>query len=398
MPKVKVVIKVGILILLSIGFLFIMYEYEIFNVDEVIDDLFDDRYNGPKYNVTGERLAYYANALNITIGAAMHHNTWKTSVDKELYGTVISSEFNQMSFEWVISMDAIWIAEDQYNWKWADQVVEFAKLNNMVMRGSHLVWYDTIPDWLSNGDYTNEQVETLIKNYIFTVMQHYKIKYPGVITEWIAANEGADPNGEQLLRTNFLTEKLGNDWINKVFTWAREADSEAKLMYNDYDLIGTEINNAEQVDKVLQIVTNLHEKKLIDMVGFQGHLSIKYPVDWNYTSYVMKKFTDLDIKVVITEFDVLINNDLKGVTDEKLEIQASYYENMFNTCLNNSLCVGITMWGVNDKYHYITRNHGTSWLKQKEDFPLLFDENFNPKPAYFQVQKLLEEKYNSVKV
>jgi endo-1,4-beta-xylanase len=44
---------------------------------------------------------------------------------------------------------------------------------------------------------------------------------------------------------------------------------------------------------------------------------------------------------------------------------------------------GITFWGLNDANSWIPEYYG------KEDYPLLFDKNYAPKPMYCQLKENL---------
>lgn len=55
------------------------------------------------------------------------------------------------------------------------------------------------------------------------------------------------------------------------------------------------------------------------------------------------------------------------------------YATAVAACLNVPKCVAVTVWGISDK---------DSWMSEAQ--PLLFDEDYEPKPAYKAIVAMLQ--------
>jgi endo-1,4-beta-xylanase len=81
--------------------------------------------------------------------------------------------------------------------------------------------------------------------------------------------------------------------------------------------------------------------------------------------------------VAITELDI----PLRQPGGE--EAQATSYGNVVAACLSVAACREITFWGFTDKISWLNGVLGP------DAKPLLFDANYQPKPAYFAVYAAL---------
>src|SRR5690606_14295235 len=97
----------------------------------------------------------------------------------------------------------------------------------------------------------------------------------------------------------------------------------------------------------------------------------------------LQRFANLGLQVRITELDIRI--PLPSDSNE-LQIQANNFDTVVDICLAVSACAGITLWGIDD---------GSSWLPNpccgggNEGDALLWNANFQPKPAYNAVHNAL---------
>ncbi|MEV0232763.1 lectin [Nonomuraea sp. NPDC050786] len=274
------------------------------------------------------------------------------------YVTTWDREFNGVTAENEMKWGPIEPSRGSFNWGPADQIVNHAVSKGMKIRGHTLVWHSQLPGWV-NGNMSAADLRSAMTNHINQVMGHYK----GKIYAWDVVNEAfADGGAVGTLRSSVFTQKLGNGFIEEAFRAARAADPNVKLCYNDYNIDDA---NASKTRGVYNMVRDFKARGVpIDCVGLQSHFG--NPPS-NYQQNIAQ-FAALGVDVQITELDV-------GGSGSA---QADAYRRVTQACMAVSRCTGITVWGITDKY---------SW--RSGDTPLLFDGNYNKKPAYDAVLNAL---------
>ncbi|WP_199435145.1 endo-1,4-beta-xylanase [Qaidamihabitans albus] len=293
-----------------------------------------------------------ASAQGRYFGAAVANNR----LGESDYVNTLNREFNSVTAENEMKWDALEPSRNSFSFGSADRIVDHARGQGMSVRGHTLVWHSQLPGWV--GSLSGDQVRSAMNNHITTVMQHWR----GQIHSWDVVNEAFEENGSR--RNSVFQRELGNGYIEEAFRTARAADSSAKLCYNDYNTDG---QNAKS-DAVYEMVRDFKSRGVpIDCVGFQSHFNSNSPVPSDYRQN-LQRFAALGVDVQITELDI----EGSGTA------QANSYRSVVETCLAVSRCTGITVWGVTDKYSW--RSAGT---------PLLFDGNYNKKPAYDAVLSAL---------
>lgn len=269
-------------------------------------------------------------------------------------------------------------AKDKYDFSEMDELVSFAKKNNMEMQAHHLLWGEQkwLPDWLKNGNYSKQELDAIIKDHIYTVAGRYK----GQIREWTVINEPFT-RAEHLYGLNdWWADNTGSqEYIDKAFIWAHEADPNAKLLINDFN---TEYDNKIS-DAMYDYVKSAKKRGIpIDGAGFQMHIDGSNPPKRQEVVDNFKRFADLGVGVYVTEFDVNMA-DVKANYNKKAEIEAGIYYDMIKACIDSHVCKSFAFLGITDKETWY------NYMGIKQPMPLMFDENYTPKPAYFSVYKAL---------
>ncbi|MFE1590779.1 endo-1,4-beta-xylanase [Streptomyces sp. NPDC058737] len=274
------------------------------------------------------------------------------------YTATLDREFSSVTPENEMKWDATEPSRGTFTFTSADRIVDHALSQGMDVRGHTLVWHSQLPSWV--GSLGASDLRTAMKDHINGLMGHYK----GEIHSWDVVNEAFQDGGSGARRSSPFQDRLGDGFIEEAFRTARAADPAAKLCYNDYNTDGV---NAKS-NAVYNMVKDFKSRGVpIDCVGFQSHFNSNSPVPSDYRQN-LQRFADLGVDVQITELDI----------EGSGSAQAADYTKVVEACLAVDRCTGMTVWGVTDKYSW--RSSGT---------PLLFDGNYQEKPAYDAVLSAL---------
>ncbi len=322
-------------------------------------------------------LRMLAEKKGITIGAAVG---LPQVTDDAKYKEVVAREFNVVTPENAFKFAATQKGLNTFDFSQADQIVEAAKKMDQKIRGHNLVWHHSLPDWLTKGRFSNIQKKEILRFHIQSVLNHFRSTAQGRIIAWDVVNEAITDDGK--LRSSFWQnpETSPDEYITLAFQWAHQADPTVKLFYNDYSAEG--IN--KKSDAIYHMIVNLKDRGVpIDGIGSQFHLDLKDPPDFASVKKNMQRFAALGLEIHITEMDVEM--DLKKVNKATLEAQGKIYGNALRTCLGVPECKSFVSWGFTDKYSWIPSFHSGFGSA------LLYDEAFEPKPAYQALVKVLEQ-------
>lgn len=289
------------------------------------------------------------------------------------YTETLDREFNLIEPEDAMKWWTIRRSADAFDFRDGDEVVQFAQLHGMKVRGHCLVWDHNNPEWLARGNFTTVQISQMLHEHITTVVRHYA----GQVFAWDVVNEGLDENGR--LKDSLWYNRpgiglAGTSYIEQAFRWAHEADPRALLFYNDNG--GEELGRKS--DAIYAMVKDFKQRGIpIDGVGLQMHIS-SLSINAQALSANLARLTALGLQVHITEMDVALPLNAAGQPrPEDLAHQAEVYRAVFRACLANPGCTAIQTWGFTDKYSWIgSHSHGS------QGAALPFDRFYQPKGAY----------------
>lgn len=321
---------------------------------------------GPVYEPTGSSLAE-AYSDYFLIGTIYTPNTL---IDPEK--SLVLDQFNCITPENIMKPEGMQPSEGYFGFALPDTMLKFTEENNLKVVGHTLVWHQQSGRFLGQTSDREKAIEQL-RNHITTVVSNYK----GRIMVWDVVNEAVKddwplpPDGDwtKCLRETQWLRSIGPDYIEMAFRFAHEADPDAKLYYNDYNL---NVNTKATV--VNAMVKDLLEKGVpIHGIGMQGHYSTDVSISSVENS--IKMFSQLGVEVSISELDVTVNNASGSLTREQEVRQAIVYAKLFKLFKEyKDAIVRVTFWGTVDN---------KSWRSDK--FPCLFSRDYTPKEAYFAV-------------
>ncbi|KAK1989818.1 family 10 glycosyl hydrolase, partial [Colletotrichum falcatum] len=260
-----------------------------------------------------------------------------------------------------------------FSYTGGDEITAFAEGNGQIIRCHTLVWHSQLPDWVSSGTWTKDQLTSVIETHISNVAGHYK----GQCYAWDVVNEALADDGTY--RDSVFSRVLGPDFIPISFKAAAAADPAAKLYYNDYSI---ELPGGKQ-QGVLNIIKTVKDAGArIDGLGLQAHLIVGSAGSRSDLKSVLQSYVDAGVtEVAYTELD--IRHPSVPADAAAQQQQAQDYVNVVGACLDVAQCVGVTIWDYTDRY---------SWIPSV--FPgageaLPWDKDLNPKPAYTSISSLL---------
>ncbi len=317
---------------------------------------------------------------------------------------LIKKHFNVFTAENSMKPEGMQPREGEFQFEDADRLVKIAQEAGGHVVGHTLAWHAQTPRWFFQGEgdkpVTKEVALARLRNHIKTIVGRYK----GKIREWDVVNEAIN-DGPGVYRQTPWIRALGEDYIAEAFRAAHEADPDAILIYNDYN-----IELEYKRPKALELLKKLIAQKVpIHAVGIQSHWRIEnMPLAEMEKS--IQEYSALGLKVMITELDLgvlptkyqgadisrteamtpeqaaVVNPYTAGLPAEVAKLHGEKYREAFALFKKYEKQIGrVTFWGTHD---------GESWLngfpiRGRTDYPLLFDRKLQPKPAFFAVKEVI---------
>jgi endo-1,4-beta-xylanase len=312
-----------------------------------------------------------------------------TLADDEQYAEIVRRDATIVTPENDMKWNRVHPERDVFDFDRADTIVRAAAANGQTVRGHVLVWHRQLPEWLENGDWTRDTLIAVMRDHITEVVGHYRSEFPGIVTQWDVVNEAFTSDGE--LSDSIWRDVIGDDYIELAFRFAREADPDALLFYNDfYDdamLSGGDPERADlgaaadrsscaDVPKCVAVSDMasrfVRDAVPIDGIGFEAHIFDLEPTDYaEFAAWT----GPLGLQWALTEVDVALPTG-DGDDPAALEAQTVAYASMADACITSPNCNTMVVWGVSD---------GQSWIPGESDgergHALLYREDYTPKPA-----------------
>jgi len=297
-----------------------------------------------------------AEAQNRYFGTALTDGDVNNSAEMNVAG----AQFDMVTPGNEMKWDTTEPSNGSYNFGPGDQIVSWAQSHNARVRGHNLVWHSQLPGWVSS--LPQNQVQGAMEAHITTEATHYK----GKVYAWDVVNEPFNEDGS--LRQDVFYNAMGSNYLADAIRTAHNADPNAKLYLNDYNIEG---ENAKSDGMYNLAKTLLAQGVPLNGIGLESHFIVGQVPSSLLAN--MQRFAALGLDVAVTELDDRIQ---LPASSGSLQQQAADYSTVVKDCLAVSRCVGISQWGVDD---------GHSWIPGT--FPgygaaTMYDQNYQPKPAY----------------
>lgn len=344
-------------------------------------------------------------AMNVNIGFAQNGETGLKDAYKDYFSigvavnmrnianpeqiAIIKKDFNSITAENDMKPQPTEPANGKFNWENADKIADFCRTYGIKLRGHCLMWHAQIGEWMYRDD-KGELVskETLYKNmkqHITAIVQRYK----DIIYAWDVVNEAISDGGWQggrrgegqkpsPYRNSALYQIAGDEFIKKAFIYAREADPDVLLFYNDYNAA-----DPAKRDRIYNMVKSMKEEGVpIDGIGMQGHYNI-YGPSMEDVDAALTKYSTIVKHIHITELDIRANEEMGGqlnfsrggtdISQVVKTLQEDQYTRLFRVLRKHKDVVdNVTFWNLSDR---------DSWLGAR-NYPLPYDENYKAKRVY----------------
>lgn len=343
------------------------------------------------------------------IGSAVNPDIF-TGRDEAARNIVIN-QFNTITNENVLKTGPLKPEPGVYDFEMADVFVDFGEQHDMYIIGHTLVWHNQTPDWFfedadGNPNSPEAQLERM-RNHIENVAG----RYTGRIHAWDVVNEVIAEDGSYRPTTWVNSIGDGDEMVKHAFKYASEYAPDAELYYNDFNAW-----RPAKRDGIMRLVRMLQEEGIrIDGVGIQGHWGLNYPKN-EYIEAAIDSFASLGVKVMITELDIdvlpltregqiigtalshpqfqheemqeYLNPYTDDLPDDVQQQLTNRYEEIFRIFYDKRDKIHrVTLWGVHDEMSWKNDYN----VPGRTNYPLLYDRQYQPKPAVDAILRIPQQ-------
>ena len=320
--------------------------------------------------------------VGVAVKVGRPTNSVLKSMDRQ---AIVDKHFSQITAENIMKPGYLHPAENTFFFDHADALVDYAASHDKTVHGHTLIWHQRLPNWMNTFSGDTAAWTFMMTNHITEIVSHFAAD--DIVVSWDVVNEAFansddDRDGRNDLRDTIWLENIGADYLAAAFRAANAADPNAELYYNDYDISGVPAKLRAVLDLVDQFQNDPNPVP-IHGIGFQMHVSLTWPdIKQIRKSFALAVTTGLKIK--ITELDIALNTDrsrnpmsFAEFTDAVAVQQQERYEAIVAAYMDmvpEAQRGGISVWGIADSDNWLRRHNALEW-------PLLFDDNFESKPA-----------------
>jgi endo-1,4-beta-xylanase len=320
-----------------------------------------------------------ASATPIPYGAAVRADALSSDIS---YRAAIVANCRIIVPEGEMKWPDIHPARGEYRFEKADAVMDFARQNNIEVRGHTLAWYGGMPAWTAAIEGRAEAERELV-DHIETVVSRYR----GAIPSWDVVNEPLVdwPEDESSLRPSIWTRRLGQDYLPIALRATAVADPDARLVLNEYDVEFKGARFAARRKALIQLLRWLRARDVpLHAVGLQAHLFADRAIDRDGLQEMLNEIAALKLDVLITELDV-IDYGLPGKVSERDALVAGIARQFLEAVCDVIRPKAILTWGLSDRYSWVP-----TYFKRPDGMPnrpLPLDAELKRKPLFDVIEE-----------
>jgi len=212
-----------------------------------------------------------------------------------------------------------------------------------------------VQNWLKQLD--DDDLRAALKTRAATIARRYR----GRFAEYDLNNE--------MMHANYYADRLGPGITKQMADWFKEADPDARLFVNDYDVL-----TGNRLEDYIRHIRGLLEQGVpLAGIGVQGHLHGE-TFDPKALHHALDEFAKIGLPIRVTEFNMpgqrsafLRRRDL-NLTAEQEQAKAKALTDYYRICFSHPAVQGILMWGFWE---------GANWIRQSS----LYRRDWTPTPA-----------------
>ena len=288
-------------------------------------------------------------------------------LDDPALSALLAREVSQLTPEWEMKMEYVVQPDGSFRFDAPDRIAAFARAHGMALLGHTLVWYAQAPDAFAKLDEGRISFVDAYRNYILAVAGRYRSQVVG----WDVVNEAVAEDGDGW-RSSLWSDRLGAfEHIALAYRTAREADPQAALLLNDYNLDYYPRKRATYLKLAEQLLASG-----APLTGLGTQMHVAADIAPGEITRMIRELASLGLPVHVSELDVSLTRSRNKLLsrDELRRRQAAVYAEAAEAFMDlpASQRFAFTLWGLRDQ---------DSWLKKENaaDAPAPFDDAGRPK-------------------
>ncbi len=327
-------------------------------------------YSGNGSNAAGVNVTYDHVQHEFLFGAMLFHYDMNSS-NNDIYANLWKNVFNYATLHFYY---VSWDTPDYYPEEARiNDTIRFCEANDIAMKGHCLAWNHEagIPGWLVPiGEHDNDEIVADFERRITGLVG----KYRDNITYWDVANE--------VVHRGVFNDLDPAAFTHQCFSWARDANPGARLVFNEYAMLGHEFGHGD-VARFCETLTARGTP--YDIIGMQAHAMDSDWIPMYEVLATLDGFSRLGKQIHLTELMVpstpvpITNSWKKGLWSE--ENQAEYLRRLYTVAFSHPAVSAITYWGFEEP----SRNDGYG----------LVGHDFTPKVSYNVLKSLIHDTWDS---